>query len=253
VTRLALIADVHGNLSALEAVLANIRRRGVELVFDLGDVAHGSLQPAETVARVRKAGIDSVRGNTDRLLLAAEPPAGSEADYALARGSMSAADLDWLARQPPCRRFEDVLLCHGTPSSDTTGLLETVRPEGVSLATDAEIVSRLGDTEGATLIAAAHTHVPRAALLGDGRLCVNPGSVGLPAYEADDPCPHAMESGSPHARYAILERDGAGWCVELVAVRYDWAAAAGVALARGRADRAYWLRTGRVRGRGAAV
>jgi diadenosine tetraphosphatase ApaH/serine/threonine PP2A family protein phosphatase len=67
-----------------------------------------------------------------------------------------------------------------------------------------------------------HTHVPRSLRLGDGRLVVNPGSVGLP-----------FEIGSPDARYAIVEKRRSGWNTELRAVAYDHPAAAKQALDRG--------------------
>lgn len=74
---------------------------------------------------------------------------------------------------------------------------------------------------------------------------MNPGSVGLPAYTGEAPHPHAMEAGSPHARYAILEKEAAGWQVEHVSVVYDREEAARTAEGNGRPDWAGWLRTGR--------
>jgi hypothetical protein len=82
--------------------------------------------------------------------------------------------------------------------------------------------------------------------LADGRLVVNPGSVGLPAYTAETPHPHAMEAGTPHARWALLERPRSGaWRVELRATPYDVAAAATVAREHDRPDWAGWIETGR--------
>ena len=74
---------------------------------------------------------------------------------------------------------------------------------------------------------------------------VNPGSVGLPAYCYDSPRSHAMEAGSPHARYAIVDLDDARCRVEQIAVPYDWETAARTAATNGRHDWATWLRTGR--------
>jgi predicted phosphodiesterase len=243
VPRIALISDAHGNAWALEAVLEDIGGRGVERILDLGDVAQGSLRPAETIALLRRHGVESVRGNTDRMLLAPAP--GYEADHELARATLSAEDWAWLAAQPPTRSVGGVFLCHGTPLCDTAPLLETVRPEGGRLATEAEITARLAGAEGAALVACGHTHAARLVLLAGGRACVNPGSVGLQAFQDDDPFPHATQAGSPHARYAIVERRGATWRVEHLAVPYDWESAARLAHERGRADRAGWLRTGR--------
>jgi predicted phosphodiesterase len=248
--RLALISDIHGNILALDAVLADIGRRDVDCIFDLGDVAQGSLHPAEVVARLREARVESIRGNADRILLDAQPAAGYEADYGLARRTMSPADLDWLARQPSFRQVGDIFLCHGTPDSDTTALLETLDAGGLRLAGETEITERIRGAGTATVVACGHTHFPRIVRLTNGRVCVNPGSVGLPAYEDDGSVPHVVETGSPHARYAVLERFDSGWHVQHIAVSYDWDAAADLAMQRGRADRAHWLRTGRARPRG---
>ena len=69
----------------------------------------------------------------------------------------------------------------------------------------AEVEDRAGDC-AASLIVCGHTHLPRTMRLGDGRVVLNPGSVGLQAYPAKWPHSHIMEAGSPHARYAVAER-----------------------------------------------
>ena len=80
-------------------------------------------------------------------------------------------------------------------------------------------------------------------------LCVNPGSVGLPAYDDDHTAFHVHQTGSPHARYALCERvdtgEGAGWTVAQIAVAYDWHAASAQAARNGAHDWARWLATGR--------
>ena len=73
---------------------------------------------------------------------------------------------------------------------------------------------------------------------------MNPGSIGLPAYDHSEPYPHVMEAGSPHARYALLTGRPA-WGVELITVEYDWERASRDAARAGRADWAHALRTGR--------
>ncbi len=95
------------------------------------------------------------------------------------------------------------------------------------------------------VIVCGHSHVARTVWLPNGQLVVNPGSVGIPAYDHDQPFLHVMESGSPHARYAILSKNEYGWQVEQIAVPYDWHAAAAVARQNGRPDRASWIETGR--------
>jgi diadenosine tetraphosphatase ApaH/serine/threonine PP2A family protein phosphatase len=85
--------------------------------------------------------------------------------------------------------------------------------------------------------------VPRVVHTADGRLVVNPGSVGLQAFEYDIPRPHYVEVGSPHARYAIVDT-GPEPRVELLNVPYDWDAAADDAARAGRPDWAHALATG---------
>jgi hypothetical protein len=89
--------------------------------------------------------------------------------------------------------------------------------------------------------------MPRSLQLDDGRLIVNPGSVGLQAFAWEDhACPHLVETGSPHARYALLERGAHGWTVAHVAVAYGWESAALIAERHGRPEWAHALRYGRM-------
>ena len=83
-------------------------------------------------------------------------------------------------------------------------------------------------------------------LLADGRTVLNPGSVGLQAYPAKWPYSHIMETGSPHARYAVAERIDGEWAIEFIQVAYDWDEAARLAEENGRPDWAVGLRSGRV-------
>ena len=138
-----------------------------------------------------------------------------------------------------------MLLVHGTPESDLDYFLETVTEGGLRAATVAEVAQRARGVQ-ADVILCGHTHLPKVVQLEDGPLVVNPGSVGLPAYEDDRPHPHRVEAGTPQARYAVLERSPEGWRVELVAVDYHWALAARDAAERDRTDWARALSTGYV-------
>ena len=134
-------------------------------------------------------------------------------------------------------------MVHGTPRSDVEYWLETVDQDGLHPASMEEIVSRTG-TAQASLILCGHTHLPRSVHLEDGRMIVNPGSVGLPAYQDDLPFPHKVQAGSPHARYAIVEKLNNQWSTEMIALTYDWDIMASIAQARDRLDWARALRTG---------
>lgn len=97
----------------------------------------------------------------------------------------------------------------------------------------------------ASLVLCGHTHAPRAVQFGRV-LVVNPGSIGMPAYTDDNPVPHAIETGAPHARYAVVTRGPDGrWSAELRAVAYDWDQAARQAQANGKPGVARWTATGR--------
>jgi predicted phosphodiesterase len=238
-TPVALTADIHGNAWALRAVLEDIDRRGVEVISDLGDSLCGPLAPAETADLLIERGIPSIRGNDDSALLETErAKLTASARFTIPR--LSPRHLEWIRALPRTRRIVDVLLCHATPHSELDYLLEHVQPGVVELREPASIRALLGVVD-ARLIACGHTHVPRLATIDEHVTIVNPGSVGLPAYEAELPYPHAMQAGSPHARYAII----AGSHIEHVAVDYDHESAAASAARNSRPDWARWLRTGR--------
>jgi predicted phosphodiesterase len=152
----------------------------------------------------------------------------------------------WIAGFPESLwLLPDVLMVHGTPQSDVSYCLESVDENGLRPASADEIGSRVGTTP-ASLILCGHTHLPRSVRLDDSRTIVNPGSVGLPAYEDEHPFPHRIENGSPHARYAIVEKRNDQWSAEMIALEYDWERMAAMAQARGRSDWARALRTGLV-------
>jgi predicted phosphodiesterase len=243
--RIALLSDVHGNLAALEAVIEDLGRRGVEAVMNLGDGLSGPLLPRETARLLMAQNWLHLAGNHERQLLTLKPAERGKSD-AYAHSQLTSGELEWIATLRPSAPFgEDVLLCHGTPGSDCVYLLETPTPEGLRLGTPEEIDSRLEDAS-ARVIACGHSHAPRAVRTRRGQLLLNPGSVGLPAYDAGHPFPHVVENGSPDARYAILEKRGDLWLPELIAVPYDHGAMARLARLRGRDDWETALSTGYV-------
>jgi diadenosine tetraphosphatase ApaH/serine/threonine PP2A family protein phosphatase len=193
------------------------------------------LDPAGTADILMRLDRPSVAGNQDRELI----------DGSFDETRLNATHRDWLRSLPLCCELPGgVLLFHGTPEHDNVYLLESVRSGGdASLATDAEVAARLGAVSQKLLLC-GHTHIPRTVKSG-GRLIVNPGSVGLQAYADDMPAPHRMETGSPLARYAFIERCETGWRVEHVAIGYDVESAALAAEVNGRPDWSGRLRTGR--------
>ena len=241
--RFALIADVHGNIWALDAVLADIERRGIRTIYDLGDSLCSPLEPVETADRFIGLGIPSLLGNEDRILIERN---ASTPNTRFTLQRLEPRHIDWLAVQPMTRQItDDILLCHGTPDSDTQYLVEEVTRTGAQLRSIPGLrLLLLGRSE--SLIACGHSHVPRLIWRDTGRMVVNPGSVGLQAFTDLAPWPHGMESGSPHARYAIVTATKNGWVVDHIAVPYDHVTASACAADNGRGDWAARLLTGRI-------
>jgi predicted phosphodiesterase len=241
--KLAAISDIHGNLGALEAVLADIRARGADLIVNLGDILSGPLMPPQTADLLMSLNLPTIRGNHERQLLETEPAKMGPSDRH-AHQTLRPEHMAWIASLPATLRLSDeIFLCHGTPTSDLKYFLETADEAGIRPATREEAGTRAGDVR-AEIILCGHTHTPRATRLADGRLVVNAGSVGLQAYDWDVPVPHKIQNGTPHARYVIIEKKPAGWQVETVAVAYDWECAAQLADKNNRPDWAIALRTG---------
>ncbi len=242
-TRIALLSDIHGNLPALEAVADDLRHRNIGLTVSLGDNLSSPLWPLETARFLMAAGWPALAGNHERQVLTLPPERQNLSDR-FTRTQLGAAELAWLAGLPSGLMLEaQVLLCHGSPHRDIDYLLESIADGHTRLASEQEIRQRLQHTRAA-VIACGHTHIPRNLML-DGMLLVNPGSVGLPAYDDDHP-PHCVENGSPHARYAVIECRHGHWLSEHYAIPYDHEHAARRAEAQQRADWAYALRHGRV-------
>lgn len=256
--RLAVVSDIHGNLPALEAVQADVAACRADAVINLGDSLSGPLWPAETAQRLMALHWPTLAGNHERQLLTQPRARMSPADRHAAE-CLAAPALQWLRGLPATLWWSDeVYACHGTPVSDVHYWLETVLPgfvrnrpataPGVRAATADEVLQRAGalDLARARLALCGHSHQPRLLRLPGGTLVVNPGSVGLQAYDDAQPHLHVVEAGSPHARWALLTRCADGWRAELRQVIYDWESAARQAERNGRGDWADALRTGRV-------
>lgn len=240
-SRIAILTDIHGNLPALEAVIADAETQGCTGFANLGDSLSGPLWPAETADLLMDLDWPTIAGNHERQLLTIDRARMGASD-AFARDALNDRHLQWLASLPLTLHLSsDVLLCHGTPTDDLEHFLYTVDSGAAREATDAEMVERAGD-RGEPLILCGHTHLPRIVTLKDGRTIANPGSVGLQAYDDDHPAPYRVEVGDPCARYAIVD----GLAVTLRAIGYDHAAAARRADANGSAGWAAALRTGRM-------
>lgn len=242
--RLAAIADVHGNYLALEAVIADIRALGITDIVNLGDMASGPLDARRTMNLLMMLDAVHVLGNHDRYLID-RPPENMGPWDRPAHAQLDGKHLDWLRTVPSTQVFRDqVFLCHATPENDEHYWLETVLPDGTVRMAAREAIEPAATGITQSLILCAHTHIARAVRLGDGRLIVNPGSVGSPGYRDVHPYRHVMEAGTPDARYAILELACGDWQVTFRHVPYDHEAMAALARQNGQSELASALATG---------
>ena len=245
-TRIAALSDVHGNLAALEAVLADVTREKPDRIAVAGDLALNGPEPAAVVDALRDAaatGAAVIAGNTD--------VAVADFDYAAAFPWMTdgvpdaivaAAEwthdalgderVEWLRALPSERRVrtEDdtlVLICHASPGSQTAGLDQNLDPSVT--------IERLARTD-ARVIVCGHTHLPEVRDLGF-KVIVNTGSAG---YVFD---------GDPTASWALIDIDEGEVRAEIRRTEFDTLGVANAISARGLAGdvyRAATVRTGKL-------
>jgi putative phosphoesterase len=199
--RVAAISDIHGNLPALEAVLADVERESVDAIVVAGDSISGPW-PAEVFDLLEAVGARIVHGNADRpeeVLAHSSDLAEWNASRLGERRAASVAA--WpLTLEVAVDGLGDVLVCHSTPESDT--------PIYTRLTPDDDVAALLGAV-AADVLVCGHTHMQVDRRLPTGLRLVNPGSVGMP-YE-----------GRRGAYWALLGPD-----VELRRSEYDVEAAA---------------------------
>lgn len=183
VGRVAALYDIHGNAPALEAVLADVRAAGAELIVVGGDVIPGPM-PMETIALLRDCGIPiaAIQGNGDREVLLRR--AGIQSDTVPERfrdvmtwvsESLRPKDVAWIATWPATLRLDvrglgSVLFCHATPRNDLD-IFTRLTPE--------EVLRPIFEPTGAATVVCGHTHMAFSRTVGAVRV-VNPGSVGMP-------------------------------------------------------------------------
>lgn len=244
--RIAVIADIHGNILALEAVLGDLARRGgADLIVNLGDCVSGPLWPRETMERLQALGCPTVRGNHDRRVATDRlEDMGPSDRFAYER--LTPAQRDALFALPfSLTVAAGVHAVHARPDDDERYLADAIENGRLVRAPCATIGKRLRALEaGHRILLCGHSHRTELIKLPDGPTIFNPGSVGCPAYHDPDAPAHVSEQGSPHARYGIVEISKAGDRFEAIAVAYDHAGAARRAEDNGRPDWAFALATG---------
>lgn len=246
-TKYAVLSDIHSNIYALQAIVADAREQNVNGFINLGDILYGPIAPRATYDYLQELGAITISGNQDRQIYcssADEIANNPTMQFILA--DLGPQPLAWMKDLPfDLHINEQIYACHGTPQSDLVYLLENVSDGFPKLKSDGEILAQLNGISSA-LILCGHTHIPRCVELSTGQLVINPGSVGLPAYRDDEPCHHAMETFSSRASYVIIEQQlEQNWQVAFRKVSYDASLAAQKAQNQGRLDWYQALTTGR--------
>ncbi len=232
--RVALLADLHGNLLALNAVLEELEREQIDRIVCLGDVAVGP-QPTATLERIRDLGCPVLMGNWDSWFLDGLPDLPDDLGRKLVEiGSWWADQLDEESRSY-MRTFEQTLTLdlgdttltafHGSPRSNEVGILATTPDEEVE-----ELLTGLE----APLVACGHTHFQLLRRVGES-LLVNPGSVGLP-FVRDG----GVMQIAPWAEYAVVAVDGERLGVDFRRTGFDVAALTASMLASGMPHAGWW-------------
>jgi putative phosphoesterase len=171
----AALYDIHGNLAALEAVLAEVPDDATIVVG--GDVCAGGDEPSETLARLRGLGdrVLWVRGNADRELFPGEGGLVPEPLVEETRARMGEDEIAFLHELPEAQQVGDVLYCHASPRNDVDIFTERTPEENITLLFEGLDVSA---------VVCGHTHTQFVRTVAGVRV-VNAGSVGMP-YE-DEP------------------------------------------------------------------
>lgn len=241
--RVAVLSDVHGNADALQAVLEDVRRHAPDAIVNLGDCFSGPLDIARTHELLSEARITAtVRGNHDRALL---DPAVMDGWDRMAAPKATAGMRDWLATLQPTAVLDDIFLCHATPQDDTSYWIDAYTDDGMACRANLSVIEAKAEGIAQKVMLCGHTHVARMLHLPDGRLIVNPGSVGSPGYVDDAPrSARRVSAGTNAASYGTLDRIGTRWTASLHLVPYDTGPAIRLAEARGAADWVKALSTG---------
>ncbi len=245
-SQIAILSDIHGNRWALEAVLKDLEKRNINRIFNLGDTLYGPLDPEGTINLLNNIDIVSVCGNQDRIIFDMSIDDSENPTLKFVRGNLNHEDMIWLSEQKGIVSVDgQYLLFHGIPGNDEKYLVNRVTDYGITLRSNQALLEILKDYREPIFLC-GHDHQPNVIRLPDGRMIINPGSVGLQAYNDDLPVFHHVENGNPNARYAIVTEDERGVNIDQCALPYDHFTAAITAESNGRHDWASWLRTGRI-------
>jgi putative phosphoesterase len=203
--RIAILADIHGNLTALDAVLADLRQQKPDVIFHGGDLAFGGCNPAEVIDCIVQEGWEGVLGNTDEMLWDASARPALEASAPqlkplfkvlfdssgpATKKMIGPSRLAWLRALPTELRHENLALMHASPGNLWRAPMET--------ADDAELEKTYKQLNAAVVVY-CHIHKPFVRKIGNMTVC-NTGSIGSP-YDNDPRASYLMiDNGKPATR-----------------------------------------------------
>ena len=243
--KIAVLSDIHGNFWALSEVLKDIEKKKPDLIINLGDSLYGPLNPKETFELINSYNIISIAGNEDRLILENLERADNSGTLKFVIDNLPADAIDWLYALPETQILHcNAMICHGMPYSDTTYLLECVSDSGMTVNDPGKIEEILHGIIQKNIFC-GHSHTPRVVCTPD-RTIVNPGSIGLPAYDDEQPVYHKIENFHSNAQYGIVVIHENEVKTEIISLPYDIDKAVNCAIKNNRSDWAKWLKTGRV-------
>ncbi|MEH0157268.1 metallophosphoesterase family protein [Limibacter armeniacum] len=249
INRIGIISDIHGNSLALEAVIEDMEKNHVNTILNLGDSLYGPLDPAGTFELISELKMISISGNQDRFILESrEFKNKSNATLEFVLETLPEDAFVWLQQLEQVAEWNKFFLCHGNLQHDDVPLIETFQNGQVHKKDPKTLEEEIMQLKQ-PIILCGHTHVPHILQLQESKKWViNPGSVGLPAYDDDFPFYHKMESGSPYAKYTILDlEEDEVISISQRNIKYDFEHAALQAEKLNRSDWAYWIRTGLVK------
>ncbi|NRA88397.1 MAG: metallophosphoesterase family protein [Rhizobiales bacterium] len=242
--KLAIIADIHGNALALEAVLADIKRHQVDDILNLGDHLSGPLEAKRTADILINSHMISISGNHDRTMVDLTFDEMGKSDQAAYR-QLDATHVNWLRELKDTHLYNDeIFMCHGSPKSNLDMWMEQIMPNGAFALASQNQIENYAIGINHPIILCGHTHIPRIVRLSGGRILINPGSVGFPAFGEKEPVDFYMQNGIPDACYVILEKISNQWMPSFHYVPYDSLAAAEMAKIAGFDDWVSGLTTG---------
>jgi predicted phosphodiesterase len=214
----AVISDIHGNVAAFDAVLADLLTQPHEAVVIAGDLALFGPRPAEALARVRERNVPTIYGNTDAFLLDEQRVAG-DPSLQWVRGRIGPEGTAYLASLPFEHRItppdgaspeDDLLIVHASPADVDNAVITEANPtsgSGRALTSEEDAVRLIGGAR-ANLILYGHIHYASSGTVRGQRLA-SIGAVGFP-FDQDQ-----------RAAYAFVTWDGQNWRVEHRRVAYD--------------------------------